>query len=349
MAAETLEKISPTDQDGQAYQLLAYLYSMIPEHHEKAIEMLKTVLSGNGEDLDSWIRYAQLQESRDITEAINAYEQANRILVDRGEISLQLMNNLAALFHAQGDLENAERAYEKAIEIFDATNMAESAQGNVLTTIHYNLSRLYERKEGTSEKAESTYRQIVERHPGYTDAFLRLGDMASKRGQHEEATALFEKARQADEKNADVWIMIGNEALAKHSYKSARISFERVLKKIDSHDTYCLVALGNDKLTAARSEQKPEVKDMLYKEATKFFDKVLRLDPRNVYAANGLGVAFAENGMLSEAKEVFTQVLEVQQDVQATHLNLAHVLGEMGQFRSAIALVSLLVVQVNFY
>lgn len=42
--------------------------------------------------------------------------------------------------------------------------------------------------------------------------------------------------------------------------------------------------------------------------ALAFYKDVLRSDPRNLYAANGIGAVLAHKGCLREARDVFAQV-----------------------------------------
>jgi RNA polymerase-associated protein CTR9 len=170
---------------------------------------------------------------------------------------------------------------------------------------------------------------------------LRLGSLAQNAGNLQEASDLFKDALGIDAENADAWIMLGNLDLEKRAHRAARGSFERVLKKIDQRDVYSLIALGNERLVQARNETKADVKSGVYKEATKFFDKVLRMDPRNVYAAAGFGIALAETGHFQEAKDAFIQILEAAPTLETAHLNMAHILVELNQYRNAIPLVRL--------
>lgn len=71
----------------------------------------------------------------------------------------------------------------------------------------------------------------------------------------------------------------------------------------------------------------------------KFFDKVLRIDSKNVYAVNGLAIALAENGYIQEARDGFTLVREANENIASAQLNLGHLLVDSGNFRSAIATV----------
>ena len=101
--------------------------------------------------------------------------------------------------------------------------------------------------------------------------------------------------------------------------------------------------------------------------ALAFYKDVLRSDPRNLYAANGIGTILAHKGFLREARDVFAQVTiwlswfqlpwyllsrdlvfiflcvkvrEATAEVPAVWVNLAHVYVQQKQYTSAIQMVS---------
>jgi len=82
-----------------------------------------------------------------------------------------------------------------------------------------------------------------------------------------------------------------------------------------------------------------------------FFSVVLRRDPANLYAANGLGICLAQYGRLTEAKEAFLDVYAAAIE-QAQHMtgdkknafldvsiNLAILYLEEGNHNAAIEMV----------
>lgn len=77
--------------------------------------------------------------------------------------------------------------------------------------------------------------------------------------------------------------------------------------------------------------------------STDFFLKALHIDPRNIYAANGVGIIWAERGKHADAKEFFTQVREATADIPDIWVNLAHVNMAQGQHVNAIKMV------INYY
>jgi len=107
---------------------------------------------------------------------------------------------------------------------------------------------------------------------------------------------------------------------------------------MDKYDLEALLELGNTFLNLARREHRSKEKLEALKRSFEFFDKVLRLDPKNPYAANGIAIAVAERGFFREAKSMFQQIRESKLDIPHLSVNLAHTLTELSEFRSAIVL-----------
>lgn len=74
--------------------------------------------------------------------------------------------------------------------------------------------------------------------------------------------------------------------------------------------------------------------------ALQIFKSVLRIDPRNIWATNGIGAVLAHKGCVNEARDIFAQVREATADFCDVWLNIAHVYVEQKQYISAIQMVS---------
>ena len=85
--------------------------------------------------------------------------------------------------------------------------------------------------------------------------------------------------------------MIGNLHLAKQEWGPGQKKFERILKQpATANDTYALAALGNVWLQTLHTPSRDKTKEKRHQErAISMFKQVLRTDPRNIYAANGIG------------------------------------------------------------
>lgn len=141
-----------------------------------------------------------------------------------------------------------------------------------------------------------------------------------------------------DAKNLSAHTLLASLNTHQMHFKDARHGYENILKSVSDRDAYALLALGNDRLHAVRHEHSAEKRAQFIREALKLFDKVLRMDSHNVYAAHGMGICFALQGRLLDARDVFSQVREVA-SLSLVQISLAHVMVELGQYRNAIALV----------
>lgn len=66
---------------------------------------------------------------------------------------------------------------------------------------------------------------------------------------------------------------------------------------------------------------------------------MLSVDPRNIWAAHGIGCVLAHKGFVNEARDVFAQVREATADFPDVWMNIAHIYVEQKQFTAAIQMV----------
>lgn len=173
-------------------------------------------------------------------------------------------------------------------------------------------------------------------------AILRRGAIAQAKGNNSEAADYYKDAVSLNESEPTPWLMLGLLDLSIGALRPSRTSIERILRKIDPNHIHALLLSGNDRIISARSVQQPKAEDTRkshLKEAVKFFDKVLRLDKTNCFAANGLGCVFYEAGYTNEARDAFAAVREAKSSMTTAQINLGHVLVDLGQYQSAIAVV----------
>ena len=148
------------------------------------------------------------------------------------------------------------------------------------------------------------YKEIVNNNPKYIDAILRLGCMHRDKGQIFDASDLFKEGLNIDPESPDAWSLIGNLHLEKGEWGTGQKKFERILKaERTANDAYANVALGNVWLQMVHMPTKDQERLKRHQErALTLYKNVLRLDPKNIYAANGLGAVLAHRGYTSEGK-----------------------------------------------
>lgn len=109
-----------------------------------------------------------------------------------------------------------------------------------------------------------------------------------------------------------------------------------------SQDSYSLIALGNVWLQTLHQPTKEKEREKRHQErALTMFKQVLKIDPKNIWAANGIGAVLAHKGTVNEARDIFAQVREATADFCDVWLNIAHIYVEQKQFVSAIQMVSI--------
>ena len=169
-------------------------------------------------------------------------------------------------------------------------------------TIRYNLARVFEAL-CQLDKAEQLYKAILYDCPSYIDCYLRLGCMLRDRGQIYEASDKFKDALQFSNEHPDAWSLIGNLHLAKMEWGPGQKKFERILKQpATSNDAYAHIALGNVWLQTLHQPNKDKEREKKYQErALTMYKQVIRNDPKNIWAANGIGCVLAHKGYISEA------------------------------------------------
>ena len=112
--------------------------------------------------------------------------------------------------------------------------------------------------------------------------------------------------------------------------------FDRIIKT-NGEDTYSLVALGNIWLHSSYQNLTDKDKEKRHEtRALQMFKAVLKIDPKNIWAANGVGCVLAHKNLLNEARDIFAQVREATAEFSDVWLNIAHILVEQRQYIRAI-------------
>ena len=99
--------------------------------------------------------------------------------------------------------------------------------------------------------------------------------------------------------------------MVKQEWGPAQKKFERILKQLGtSHDPYALLALGNIWLQTLHHPIPDKEKEKRHQDrAFSLYKQVLRADPKNLFAANGIGAVLAQKGYTQEARDITAQVL----------------------------------------
>eukprot|EP01083_Nonionella_stella_P178420 630226_1 len=303
----------------------------------KARDLLNKALDVNDEDVETWILLASVCEQFDRPTAITAYTTVIRLMKERRlEVPLAVYNNIAVLFHQTDQFDKAQTLYGKLLERLRTQQQGDRGRDSSdLLSVMYNQARLFE-DEGYFRDAHDLYTEILGINPRYTDCHLRLGIMAQKAGRLDDGEIQFQKARDKDEKNMNALSYLGELYMSRGDTQKAKEMFNEAVK-IDKTDAYNLLSLGNMYISAMNAKT-PKTKDDGLRKAWGFFKRVMELEPRNMFAANAIGVLLAERGFLNEAKSIFLQVREATSTMPEVWINLGHILVSEGNYDNAVTM-----------
>ncbi|CAI5445475.1 unnamed protein product [Caenorhabditis angaria] len=317
--------------------------TLLNEARQKGRDILQKYLKIVPGDIEVLIDLAQLLEHCEPKKSLEMYEMAIELLETMENIGPQpeMLNNVGALHMQMGDYQKAKQCFEQArnrlTEMIE-TQERDEAERPQLLTIRYNLARCLEYLCESLE-AEQMYKEILHECPNYTDCYMRLGCLTRDRGQIYESSVWFKNALQYDQASADAWTLIGNLHMSKNEWQPAQKKFEHILTKAGpkTSDAYSLIALGNVWLEQLMNPGRKKEDEKKYMDrALQMYQKALKIQPKNMLAANGIGCVLAFKKAFMDARDVFSQVREATSEYFDVWINIAHVYMEKEQYMAAV-------------
>jgi RNA polymerase-associated protein CTR9 len=317
---------------------LARLYEA--DAPDKSLACLRQVEDMEMEQIPDEDRPTDLEDAEAIKSAL------------RPHLPPQLLNNIGCFLHQAEKHEQARDMFQTALGA--CIKVAEKNTGvdtdALVTTISYNLARSYE-AAGMLDEAQKVYEGLLKRHDDYTDAHTRLAYIALRQSPTDEGPKMVSKLMQDEPSNLEVRAMYGW-YLSKSKKRTMNIAedpeqrhYKHTLQQHDKHDRYALTGMGNLYLATARemrrdTEADKDKRRKMYAKAVEFFEKALLLDPKNAYAAQGIGIALAEDRKeFGAAIQVFHRVREAVKDA-SVYINLGHANADLKNYGRAIENVS---------
>ncbi|KAM3174519.1 hypothetical protein ACTXT7_010376 [Hymenolepis weldensis] len=282
------------------------------------------------------IREEQLQE---VTEE----EEGGNESAERAAARLKPPTPLVSTVTSNAIVELHRRTAEST-----STGFGDDYYHDLTITVRYNQARLHEAKN-RPDLAEEIYKSILLQHPAYIDCYLRLGCIARERGQLRDASLWFREVLDVSPDHPDAWSLLAQLHLAVGEVEAAQRKLDRIIRQPKYlADAYCRITLGNVWLRSLHHHHQRSVANgALVREnkdrrkrheerALSCYKVVLSADPRNIWAAHGIGCVLAHKGFINEARDVFAQVREATADFPDVWMNIAHVYIEQKQFTAAI-------------
>lgn len=354
---------------------LGLLYAQLKSRskHEQAIQMLERYIrlsSNRGlavanmkQDeaylnkepvvLNAYLQLSQLYLSKDISQSLS---YLNKAIESRKQIGLdaplEVYNNIGVFNFIKNNEAAAMENFNIALNMVHDYKIPEDTMDekavslplDLKAPITYNLARS---KELLNEaEAIDIYNKLLEECPNYFSAKLRLlfldavsTNKTSKKELEEEIKELLHShASNLEVRSFYGWFIktfgkkIGLKPDADTQHQ------KETLVDYDSHDCYALISLANIYCVMARevkSSKEEDKRKKYFLRAIDLFTKVLSIDAKNAFAAQGLAIIYIENKEQTKGLDILRKIRDSLNDI-SVYLNLGHVLVELKQYSKAI-------------
>lgn len=356
----------------ESLKAIAHIYAKLGEN-DKAIETFKKVTRIDPKDHQAFMELGELLVESDWAAAMEYLKTARNLLKKAGEkIPVELLNGIGLLHFEKGELEMAEQSFKEAlgdgiwVSIMDGNVGSSMINWSVQyrdqsffhqleeegvplelprdkVTALFNYARLLEELHDTV-KASLFYRLIIFKYPDYIDAYLRLAAIAKERNNFQLSIELISDALKIDDKYPNALSMLGSlELHSDETWLTAKERFRDAKDATEGKDAYSFLQLGNWNYFAANRPEKkaPKFEATHREKAKELYSNVLKQHRGNMFAANGIGILYAEKSQWDIAKELFTQVHEAASgsifvQMPDVWINLAHIYFAQGLFQQAV-------------
>ncbi|KAH9858911.1 RNA polymerase II-associated protein [Lenzites betulinus] len=252
-----------------------------------------------GEDSEMFIEIAKLYQEEGLDRMERAYKKALSNNEIHGKSEPRLVNNLGALQHLHGRLDEAQSLYETALT--QAAGLDASTSEAMSTSILFNLARVYE-DQGEEGKAREAYGKLLARHPEYVDAKIRQAQMLTALNRHNDAHELLKQVLSSQSANLNLRAFYTHFLIQSNLPKPAKDFVFLTLRDHDHHDIYSLCAAGWLQYNQARENRDGSPKGIEerkrgFQRSAEFYEKALQLDPLCAVAAQGLAIVVAEDAL----------------------------------------------------
>ncbi|GAU93275.1 hypothetical protein RvY_05241-2 [Ramazzottius varieornatus] len=249
---------------------------------------------------------------------------------------VELLNNISTLYFVLRDFHNSRKFSDLA---FGAMIQANGECRASEATLLYNSARIYEAL-GELEAAGDEYAIVLQEHPHYIDACVRLAQLEFRAGNSVRARAFLDSALGMNPSNSSLLVLKGDFLMAEKKLEEAHDNYEQALRSGPDarNDIFTMLKFGNACLELFHGENSPTVKNEWAQTAYTTFRKVLEIDPTTPYAVNGMGVILANNGDVG--LEMFKLVQETSPAYADAWLNAGNVFSTRKDFEKAVEMYS---------
>jgi tetratricopeptide (TPR) repeat protein len=233
-------------------------------------------------------------------------------LVEHPEQGYLAAYNLGALAEQGGDLREAARRYNQALE-----------KEPEFTPALSNLVRLYIR-EGRIDDADRVAKKFIEQSPDNLDHKAVRLEVLLAREQYSDVVRRARSVLQRDQKNVEAMLAMATANYELDRFELARAILQRASDldgdRADLYFLFGLIAMENDNRSRAIAN----------------FQKAIDLRPRFAEAHNNLGLLYHEAGDYKSAGQKFQAALDGYPNFKEARLNLGNAYKRLGQPEKAL-------------
>lgn len=361
-AVSTLEKLR--EQRGElpeVLKLLTYAY-LVSGKAKEAAQCADVFVAKSKDDLEVLAMRAEAHDQLTVGShgneppkaGVEAYEQVAALAGKNGSngCTPEMWNNLGTMRSLDGDLPGARDAYNQGLDLVEkriAERKADEVEKKDLRiaqiTMRFNQAWVAESLGDQPNFAQATqdYMILGEENNWFADTLLRLGAQWQRMGEMDLAVQRYQDAMR---QNPVLGALMQAEAFRhRGDHVRALQSGETAVRHAGSKQFhYAHVFLGNlyYEAATAHTTKSRELQDQYLCKALRNFHKALRDQKDSHYAANGIGMVFAQRGKMDLARRTFQSVVQHQAMAKdpSVYINLAHTYVRSGgeDVRKAIAL-----------
>jgi len=247
------------------------------------------------------------------------------------------LTGLADLASAMGALDEAERAYRRAL-----------THSSDFPELHHGLGLILE-WQGRGEEAEPLYARAAALNPGYAEVRLKLGEAAERRDEMDLAVAEYRAAIRRNPRLAEAHYRLGGmyarrgeDALAVRELKRAIETNPFMARSYNDLGTLYLRQKRLEKARKAYGEAlrlNPRIwearynlaltfiRERRYDEAISELKKAIAIDPSRAPAYSDLGLCYAQKGLFDKARRSWERALEIDPEYPQAVENLSRLGG----------------------
>jgi tetratricopeptide (TPR) repeat protein len=228
-------------------------------------------------------------------------------------VPLEVYSNMASLLARLGRVAEARKLVGERID-------PSAIQTNVVLT--YNRARLAE-MDNDYDAAIAGYDAILEKNPSYHIARIRLGYIAVNRDRNfERGEALYKEVVASKSSASMIAAGFLNQLYIATKNPKAQQQLLEVNRSVSDYMSLAFAQFMHSHLAGLGSTDRRH--RFLLDHIAAPLQQILKHNKRNAFAANGVGVYFAENGMMAEAREAFSAAGSGAEVAKSARVNLAH-------------------------